>query len=443
MPWVDVSSMDIRRFGQHWSVRPYARVRALDSYSRYYDIVYPNEEREAGRPHRLPPAYSRLQALDAHFGEKAGWERVNWFDSNAAAGNPSMRPHGWPGREWSPAIGAECIATRDAAGLFDQSSFAKLDISGPGATAALGRICANDIDKPVGSAVYTQLLNDRGGIEADLTVTRVGDESFRVVTGTAFGTRDLAWIRRHLPNDGSIHARDVSNSRACFCLWGPRSRDILEPLTDADVSNESHPFLRARQINVGPVPVLAQRITFVGELGWELYCPVEFGPALWDLLWESGRPHGMRPGGYRAIDSMRLEKGYRVWGLDITPETTPYEAGLGFAVQLDKEGGFIGRDALLEQREGEGPAIRLRCLVLDDPKAVCIGDEPVRVGVEVSGRVTSGGYGNRVGRSIAYAYLPAGVEEGTQVEVGIFGDWVAAEVAKEPLYDPKMERVRG
>ncbi|MDQ3102852.1 MAG: FAD-dependent oxidoreductase [Actinomycetota bacterium] len=445
MPWVDVSAMDIRRFGRHVAVRSYARVRALEAYSRYYDVVYPGEERQAGRPLRLPPAYERLRDLDASFGEKAGWERVNWFGSNAAAGDEDLRPDGWPGLNWSPAIGAECVGTRDAAGLFDQSSFAKLDVTGAGATAALSNLCANDVDKPAGTAVYTQLLNDRGGIEADLTVTRMDDEAYRVVTGTAFGTRDLAWIRRHLPSDGSIRVVDVSASRACFCLWGPRSRKILEPLTDADLSNEAHPFLQARPIAVGHVPVLAQRITFVGELGWELYANVEFGRPLWDLLWEAGRPHGMLAGGYRAIDSMRLEKGYRVWGLDITPETTPYEAGLGFAVALDKRGGFIGRDALLEQHDGPGPERRLRCLILDEPRAIAFGDEPVRVDGDrdqAHGRVTSGGFGHRVERSIAYAYLPREVEVGTPVEVGIFGRWIGAEVAREPLYDPGNERVK-
>ncbi len=441
MPFVDPSGMDIRRFGAHYASRSYAKVRALDAYSRYYDIVYPHEERPAGRPLRLPPAYDRLRALDASFGEKAGWERVNWFESNAAAGATDERPDGWPGRNWSPAIGAECVGTRDAAGLFDQSSFAKLDIAGPGALAAMNRICANEIDKPIGSAVYTQLLNDRGGIEADLTVTRVGEESFRVVTGTAFGTHDLTWIRRHLPNDGSVVSADVSGSRACFCLWGPRARDILQPLADSDLSNEGHAFLRARQISVGPVPVFAQRITFVGELGWELYCGAEFGRTLWDLLWEAGRAHGMVGGGYRAIDSMRLEKGYRVWGTDITPETTPIEAGLGFAVEWDKPGGFNGLDALLEQREA-GPRRRLRCLVLDEPRSIAFGDEPVRIGDEVLGRVTSGGFGHRVSRSIAFAYLPAEIEIGTRVEVGVFGRWVGAEIVKDPIYDPKMERVR-
>ena len=441
MPFIDPSGMDIRRFGAHMASREYAKVRALDAYSRYYDVVYPHEERPAGRPLRIPPAYEPLRALDASFGEKAGWERVNWFSSNAGAGSEDDRPDGWPGRNWSPAIGVECFGTRDAAGLFDQSSFAKLDISGPGALEAMNRICANQIDKPIGSAVYTQLLNDRGGIEADLTVTRVGEESFRVVTGTAFGTHDLAWIRRNLPGDGSVASADVSGSRACFCLWGPMARAILQPLTDVDLSNEAHPFLRARQISVGPVPVFAQRITFVGELGWELYCPAEFGRVLWDILWEAGLSHGMVAGGYRAIDSMRLEKGYRVWGTDITPETTPLDSGLGFAVEWDKPGGFIGLDALLEQRDS-GPTRRLRCLVLDEPRAIAFGDEPVSIEGEVSGRVTSGGFGHRVGKSIAFAYLPAEIEVGARTEVGIFGRWVGAEVVSDPLYDPKMERVR-
>jgi 4-methylaminobutanoate oxidase (formaldehyde-forming) len=308
--------------------------------------------------------------------------------------------------------------------------------------AALGRLCANDIDKPVGSAVYTQLLNDAGGIEADLTVTRVGEDRFRVVTGTAFGRHDLAWIRRHLPGDGATVAEDVTASRACYCLWGPAAREILQPLTEDDLSHAAFGFLKAREITVGPVPVFAQRITFVGELGWELYCPAEFGRTLWHLLWEAGRGHGLRAGGYRAIDSMRLEKGYRVWGADITPETTPDEAGLGFAVRIDKPGGFIGRDALLAARDAGGPATALRCLVLDDPRAVCLGNEPVRVDGVPRGRVTSGGFGHRVGRSIAYAQLPAGLAPGDRVELAVFGDWIGAEVAREPLYDPEHARVR-
>jgi len=443
-PEYDMASMDIRRFGGHYRSRRYVRVKALDAYSRYYDIVYPHEEREAGRPLRLAPAYQRLRELGARFGEKSGWERANWFEPNAPGGDESLRPRGWAGRFWSPAIGAECLATRDAAALFDQSSFAKLEVHGPGALAALSRLCANEVDRPVGSAVYTQLLNPAGGIEADLTVTRTAEDRFRVVTGTAFGRHDLDWIRTHLPDDGGATvAEDVTGSRTCFCLWGPAARDILQPLSGDDLSHEAFPFLRAREISVGPVLVFAQRITFVGELGWELYCSAEFGQALWDLLWRAGAEHGLVGGGYRAIDSLRLEKGYRVWGSDITPETTPDEAGLGFAVRIDKPGGFIGREALLAAREAGDPAQRLRCLVLDEPLAICLGNEPVRVDGTPRGRVTSGGYGHRVARSIAYAYLPAEVDVGDRVDVGVFGEWIGAEVSREPLYDPAGDRIRG
>jgi 4-methylaminobutanoate oxidase (formaldehyde-forming) len=286
------------------------------------------------------------------------------------------------------------------------------------------------------------MLNDGGGIEADLTVTRLAEDRFRIVTGTAFARHDMSWIARHLPADGATVVEDVTGQHACFCLWGPQAREILQPLSDDDLSHAAFPFLRARAISVGTIPVFAQRITFVGELGWELYCPAEFGLALWDLLWNAGREHGMLGGGYRAIDSLRLEKGLRVWGLDITPETTPLEAGLGFAVRMDKPGGFIGQEALARQRE-EGTATRLRCIVLDDPRAVCLGNEPVRIGGTPVGRVTSGGFGHRVERSIAYAYLPASASPGDRVEIGVFGRWVGAEVAREPLYDPANDRVKG
>ena len=440
-PEYDVATMDVRRFGRHLRSRRYARVKALDAYSRYYDIVYPHEERDAGRPLRVSPAYGRLAELGASFGEKAGWERANWCDVNAAAGDETLRPQGWAGRFWSPAIVAESVAARDSAALFDQSSFAKLEVSGPGAAAALGRLCANEIDREPGTAVYTQLLNPRGGIEADLTVTRLAQDRFRLVTGTAFGTRDLAWIRRHLPSDGSVTAQDVTAAHACFCLWGPNAREILAPLSDDDLSNSGFRFRHARAITVGSVPVFAQRITFVGELGWELYCPPEFGATLWDTVWAAGREHGLRAGGYRAIDSLRLEKGYRVWGTDLTPETTPDETGLSFAVRIDKPGGFIGRDALQAQRDAGGPRRRLRCLVLDDLHAVCLGNEPVRVNGVPRGRVTSGGQGYRIGASIAYALLPAELQPGDRIEVAVFGRWIGGAVAGEPLYDPKSDRV--
>jgi 4-methylaminobutanoate oxidase (formaldehyde-forming) len=441
-PELDLWKMDIRRFGAHYRSQAYTLARTTEVYATYYDIHYPNEERQAGRPLRTSPTYELLAELGASFGEKSGWERPNWFESNAAAGDAALRPRGWAGQHWSPAIGAEALATRRAAALYDETSFAKLEVTGPGATPFLGRMCANEIDRPVGSITYTQLLDRRGGIQADLTVTRLTDDGYLLVTGTAFGNHDAEWLRRHLPEDGSVTLRDVTSSRVCYGLWGPRARDILASVTRDDVSDAAFPYLTARLISIGSVPVLALRVTYVGELGWELYAPTEFGRALWTTLWVAGRPHGIVAAGYRAIDALRLEKGYRVWSSDITPDETPFEAGLGFAVKLDKAAGFLGREALIAARAA-GPRKRLRCLVLDDPRSVCLGNEPVRVDGRVVGRVTSGGYGFAVERSIAYAYLPPDrAAVGTRGEVEVFGEWVGFEVAREPLYDPTGERLR-
>jgi 4-methylaminobutanoate oxidase (formaldehyde-forming) len=402
-------------------------------------VRYPGHERQAGRPLRVSPAYERLRALDAAFGEKSGWERANWFESNAEAGDESLRPRGWAGKLWSPAIGAEHRACRERVALFDESSFAKLDVIGPGAAEFLEGLAANRVARDVGAITYTQLLNPRGGIECDFTVSRLAEERFRIVTGTAFGNHDAAWIRQHLPGDGSVGLEDVTSKLACFGLWGPATRELLQPLTTADLSNEAFPYMRLRELAVGPVPCTALRVTYVGELGWELYCPAEYGLRLWDTLWEAGRGHGLVAGGYRAIDSLRLEKGYRVWGADISPEDTPFEAGLGFAVKLDK-GAFVGREALAAAPE---PERRLAAIVLEDPRSVALGSEPVRIDGETVGRVTSGGYGYTVERSIAYAYIPAGeAVPGRAVEVEIFGRRVAGEVAEEPLFDPRGDRIR-
>ena len=392
-------------------------------YSTYYDVKYPGHERQAGRPLRLSPTYERLAELGAAFGEKSGWERANWFEPNAERGDESLRPRGWAGRLWSPAIGAEHRACREAAALFDETSFAKLDVVGEGAAGFLEQLCDNRVARDVGTVTYTQMLNARGGIECDFTVTRLAEDRFRIVTGTAFGQHDAAWIRSHAPDDGSVLVEDVTARFACLGLWGPAARDLLQPLTDADLGNEAFPYMRAQQLSVGHVPCLAVRVTYVGELGWELYCPTEFGRRLWDTIWDAGTGHGLVAGGYKAIDSLRLEKGYRVWGADITPDETPYEAGLGFAVKLDK-GDFLGRDALVAAQETQLER-KLACLVLDDPRSVALGSEPVRMDGEILGRVTSGGYGYSVERSIAYAYVPADSAEAERaVEVEIFGDWV-------------------
>jgi glycine cleavage system T protein len=431
LPEWDVWPLDLHRFGRQYRSQAYTVARTYEALSQYYDIRYPGEERRAGRPLRVSPVYQRHISLEAAFGEKGGWERVNWYESNAAGGNESLRPRGWAGENWSPAIEVEARAAREACALFDQSSFSKLEVLGPGALAFLERMCANRIDRPVGTLVYTQLLNERGGIEADLSVLRRGRDRFLLVTGTAFGNHDRAWLERHAPRDVYVH--DVTSSHACLCLWGPRACDVLQPLTRTALA---FPYMQARELAVGDVPLIASRVTYVGELGWELYCPPEYALTLWDTL---AADQQVTPGGYRAIDALRLEKGYRAWASDLTSETTPDEAGLSFAVKRDK-GDFVGRAALLARE----PAQKLVCLVLDDPRAVALGSEPVRLeSGEIVGRVTSGGYGYAVGASIAYAYVPLEHHTpGTRVDVDIFGEWIGGEVRAEPLYDPKGERVR-
>jgi glycine cleavage system aminomethyltransferase T/glycine/D-amino acid oxidase-like deaminating enzyme len=432
-PSLDVWEMDSRRFGRNYEDPAYTLARTIEVYSTYYDVKYPGHERQAGRPLKVSPAYERLQQLGAVFGEKSGWERANWFEVNAPEGDESLRPLGWAGQIWSPAIGAEHVACRERAAIFDETSFAKIEVSGAGAAEFLEGLCDNRVARDVGAITYTQMLNPRGGIECDFTVTRLAEDRFRIVTGTAFGRHDLAWIASHAGE--GVRVNDVTEDYACLGLWGPAARGILQPVASEELS---FPYMRARELEVAGIPCLALRVTYVGELGWELYCGMDRGLELWDALWEAGREHGLVAGGYKAIDSLRLEKGYRVWGADITPDETPYEAGLGFAVKLDKD--FIGKEALLAAQE---PERKLACLVLENPRSVALGSEPVRVDGEITGRVTSGGYGYTVERSIAYAYLPAeAVEPGRTVEVEIFGEWVGGEVAAEPLFDPAGERVR-
>jgi 4-methylaminobutanoate oxidase (formaldehyde-forming) len=440
-PGWDLWRMDVRRLGAQYRSRRYAETRAYEIYATNYDIHYPGEERKAGRPLKTSPTYARLRDLGAEFGEKSGWERANWFASNEDPTHEDRRPFGWPGQHWSTAIVTEHLAARERAALFDESSFAKLEIAGPGATAFLQRLCANDVHRPVGSVVYTQMLNGRGGIESDVTVTRLEDDRFLLVTGTALGSHDLAWLRRHLREDDRAEVRDVTPSMGCLGVWGPRARQVLAPLTGDDLSNDAFPYLTARPIVVGAVPCLAVRVTYVGELGWELYPSSEYLATLFDTIMEAGAPHGLIPAGYRAIDSLRLEKGYRAWGGDLTPEDDPLSAGLGFAVRMDLPG-FTGAEALA-RRHGEGLARRLSCLTLEDPRAMVLGNEPVFLGATVVSRVTSGGIGYAVARSIAYAYLPVALAEpGTRLTVRVFDRLVDAEVAREPLWDPEGERIR-
>lgn len=442
-PELDLWHMDIRRFGAYAASRHYIATRVNEVYSTYYDISYPQQERSSARKLRISPLYDRLAELGAVFGEKAGWERPNWFESNSAlaAEQAWPEPQGWAARSWSPAIGAEHQATRERVALFDETSFSKLEILGPGALAFLQRITDNQMDQPVGAITYTQMLNQRGGIECDLTVTRLAHDRFQIVTGTAFGTHDLSWLRRHMPHDGSVYINDITSSRCCIGVWGPLARDLVQSVSDNDFSNQAFPYLTAQSVTIGEIPVLALRVTYVGELGWELYAPMEYGLKLWDTLWEAGQQFGVVAAGYRAIESLRLEKGYRYWSTDIHSEYNPYEAGLSFAVKL-KKGDFIGR-AALEQVRAEGVTRKLCCMVLDDPAVVALGGEPLLDGSRVLGRVTSAGYGYTIHESIVYGYLPlAYTLPGTRVEVQLFGERYGAMVMKEPLYDPKNTKIK-
>ncbi|MEK7292457.1 MAG: aminomethyltransferase family protein, partial [Actinomycetota bacterium] len=376
---------------------------------------------------KTSPVYPWHRDADAVFGEKAGWERVNYYQSHAT--DDGLRPYGWAGKYWSSAIATEHHATRNSAGLFDESSFAKFTVTGERAGEFLNIVCANNVVRGVGRAVYTQALNTRGGIECDFTVTQTGEHSFFIVTGTAFGTHDLGWLkkqRRELDYP-EVQLDDVTGAYACFGLWGPKAPEILSGITPTDVSNEAFRFLHSREITVGDIPVRATRITYVGELGWEMYVSTEYGAALWQVLLEAGAPHQLMACGYKAIDSLRLEKGYRAWGGEVNSETTPWEAGLGFAVALGKEN-FIGRDALVASQGKETK--KLVALHFDDIRRVPLGNEPIRIGDEIVGRVKSGGQGFTLGKSIGYGYLPIEHSQpGTAVEVEFFGEWVSGVVA--------------
>ena len=441
-PEWDMWRLDVRRFGSNYNSLGYTAARTFETYTQYYDIHYPGEERLSRRNLRLSPTYYRLRDLGCAFGEKFGWERPNWFQPYEEKATHGHEPLGWAHHNWSRAIGYEHLQTRATAGLFDETSFNKIEVRGPGALAFLNRVCSNNIDQPVGVVVYTQCLNQRGGIECDFTVNRIAEDRFLIITGTAFGQHDISWLSLNMPEDGSVSIEDVGSAYACIGLWGPKARTILEKVTTDDVSNSSFPYMTSRRISVGEVPVIASRVTYVGELGWEFYCPMEYGLRLWDTLWEAGEPEGIIAGGYKAIESLRLEKGYRYWSAEISPDYTPYEAGLGFAVKLDKSD-FIGREALLKQK-GEGLKRKLCCLTLSDNRVVALGKEPLRTqDGRIVGWVSSGGYGYSVGQSIVYAYLPIEcAKEGTQLEIEFFGEQVGATVVKSPLWDPKGERIR-
>jgi 4-methylaminobutanoate oxidase (formaldehyde-forming) len=444
-PPFDLWPVDIRRFGPVHRATGWVRARTLEAYARHYAIAWPGEEMRSGRPARRSPLWAALKAQGAVFGEKMGWERPNWF-RDAAAGDPEedIPSFGRPG--WWQAVAREHRAAREAAALFDQSSFGKILVQGPGAAAALEAICANRIDRPPGSLIYTQLLNDRGGIEADLTVARLAWDRFYLVTGTGFVTRDLDWIRRGIAG-ARAEAVDVTSAYATLALMGPNARAILSRVTPDDVSNAAFPFASARWIEVAGAPVLALRVTYVGELGWELHVPSEFALGVHEALSAAGAAFGLRPAGYRAIESLRLEKGYRAWGADIGPDYTPLEAGLGFAVKLRSSTPFRGR-AALEAQAGRVPAKRLVTFTVADPAVMLFGRETILRDGRTVGWLSSGGFGHTVGRAIGMGYVRRA--EGVSDDFLATGRWelevaserVPAELHLAPLWDPEGLRPR-
>ncbi|MBL8672347.1 MAG: FAD-dependent oxidoreductase, partial [Alphaproteobacteria bacterium] len=435
-PEFDLWTFDIRRFGPHHAGTTYLHERAVEAYHRYYLIHWPGEEMRTGRGGRRSPVHHILAAKGAVFGSRFGWERPLWFRAAGIAATEAPSFEGQPG--WAAAVAREHKATREAATLFDQTSFSKFELSGPGATKLLQRLAANDVDRPPGALIYTQLCNERGGIEADLTIMRLAADRYYIVTGSGFGVRDGGWIARHMPRDGSVALADVTSARAVLNLCGPRARAVLAQVTDADLSSTTFPYMSMQEIRIGYAPVRAARVTYVGELGWELHMPVEYAQHVYERIEEAGRPHGLIDAGYKAIDGLRMEKRYLYWGSDITPDTTPYEAGLGFCVALGK-GEFIGR-AALARAKAEPPARKL-CLFLVDGGTALHGSEAILCDGKVVGVTASAAYGHTVGKWIATGYVPADAAKSADFEIEAFARRLKATRIDKALYDPERRKI--
>jgi 4-methylaminobutanoate oxidase (formaldehyde-forming) len=441
---IDVDAYRPWRFGGPYRDTAFAQECAREAYRYYYRLRYPLDSSQAGRGRRLSPLHVRLEELGAVFGAKNGWERADYFEPGRRwrRAGEDQRAFGWSTPPYLDRLAEEHAAFRERVGIVDLTSFGKIAVSGPGALALLERVCDGRVDRPVGSVVYTQFLNSRGGIVADLTVTRLAEDRFRIVTGAGAVDSDLGWLRLHADaGDGPVELRDETDDLAVVGIWGPRARDVLAAVTDDDVSGEALAFRAARAIAVGGASVLAQRITFVGELGYELYVAPEWAVQVWDRIMAAGREHGIRAGGYRVLDSLRIEKGYRSFGTDLTASDTPFEGGVGFCVDGDRDG-FIGATALAAARE-RGPRWRLRTLLVGDGDYLRLyGGEAVRVDGEVVGRVRSCAYAFTVGRNVALATVPPDLGEGDRVSVEVLGEPVVAEIAPDVLYDPDNLRVR-
>jgi glycine cleavage system aminomethyltransferase T/glycine/D-amino acid oxidase-like deaminating enzyme len=435
----DLHECDVNRFEKHQLSPEYVLTRDCQNFVEVYDILHPLQPAENLRPIRTSPFYDMESALGGQFLEAVGWERPQWYEANAGlvAGREVPTPNDWAARYWSPIVAAEAKVTRESVAMYDMTALKRLEITGASAAAFLNSLVTGDVDKSIGSVTYCLLLDADGGIRSDITVARLAVDRFQV---GANGNLDLDWFHRHLPQHSAVQVRDITPDTCCIGLWGPKAREVIQPLTETDFSNETFKYFRAKQAFIGTVPVTAMRLSYVGELGWELYTTADHGAKLWDILWQAGQQHGIIAAGRGAFNSLRLEKGYRSFGADMTYEHDPYEAGLGFAVKLDK-GEFIGKEALIKRRENV--TRKLTCLTLTDDTAVVVGKEPVFNGDTCVGYVTSAAYGYTIGRGVAYAWLPVALTEiGTEVQIGYFDERVSAAVAGEPLVDPKMVRIR-
>ena len=442
-PPYDLWAVDIRRFGRPHTDIEWVRARTLEAYGKHYTMAWPSEEHDSGRPCRRSPLYDTLKNAGAVFGEKLGWERPNWF---AEPGEEARDIYTFGRPNWHGPVGREHKAAREAAVLFDQTSFAKFHLQGPDAEDALQWIAANRVDKSVGSIVYTQMLNDQGGIECDLTCVRTGHDSYYIVTGTGYATHDFDWIKRNIPKGLNAQLVDVTSSNAVLSLFGPKARDILAAVAKDDVSNTGHPFASAKQVGIAGCPVLAMRITYVGELGWELHLPTEYAATVYDALHAAGAEHGLRNAGYRAIETLRLEKGYRAWSSDIGPDHTPDEAGLGWAVKMRSNIQFKGRDAIAAQREAG--VKKMLATFTTDANTILSGRETIYRNGDRCGWLSSGGFGHSLNKSIGMGYVRA--DHVIDRDYVLSGDYelevatlrVPAKVTLAPLHDPKMERVK-
>ncbi len=432
--------LDVRRFGDYARSTSYIVQRASEVFEDEYKIHYPEEERPAGRPLRTDPLYDRLLAKGAVMGVRSGWERPLWF---ARRGEPARDEYRFGRGNWFATVGEECRAVRGGVGVLDQTSFAKFIVSGPGAPAFLDRLCANRLPVAEGRMCLTQMLTERGGIETDVTVTLMGPGRYYVVSAAATETHDLGWMQRHQPEDGSVRIETVTARFGVLTIAGPRSRELLQRVSADDFSHEGFRFFTARHVDLGSCRALALRVSYVGELGWELHHPLEQQCTLYDLLFAAGEDLGLVDFGYRALESLRYEKCYRLWGADLSADWTPLQAGLERFVAFDK-GDFVGREALLAERE-RGPSHVLSAFVVDAVDADAHGYEPISAvgAAEPVAYVSSGGYGHTIGTSIGLAYLPtAHAAVGTELEVTVLGQRRAATVVEQPLYDPQNARLR-